>query len=547
MQLNSDKAVNETVDNLARMNRAFWQALPPKAADRGFVAVRVESHPVVQLCNLSFGAVVAYIRQARPLFILTQHDPAVEALAASYPGAELLFLDDKRFEWLRRRADLRAAVERRMIKSPQELLDYECDGIRFGDVIYDEVLAQGYATLDKIDGRTEHAMREFFRMRLIMRYIFKRYNINCAVLSHFIGSQGAAFARYMIKAGKETLVRIGSHQLLIKKCRTLQDIGTYPVKPDPVYFERMMRDDDGTILRLAEDYIERRFGSRIDHTATNVAYDSSKKVYQDAAEFCEDYGLDPSKPLVFVMLHAFNDFPHSHFYKRMIYQDYYDWFVKTLEVARQTDTVNWVFKRHPADKYYATQDVDVAAMFANEKSAHIAFLDSETAFNTRSIAHIAKALTTCLGTAGLEFSTQGIPCILAGESGYSGLGFTCEPRDRGEYEAILRNAAELQKLSDEQVRAAKLVAYFFFCVMENSPYHFCPRFSDAEIFEWKKNKSDILFRRTIEAFGDSVKTELLKQQILTIESFLNSDMRRQYVDFAKFPCLNEPLGKPKKD
>ena len=48
--------------------------------------------------------------------------------------------------------------------------------------------------------------------------------------------------------------------------------------------------------------------------------------------------------------------------------------------------------------------------------------------------YLADAIITCISTAGLEYSAQGIPCVLGGEGGYSGLGFTIKPNDVGEYE-----------------------------------------------------------------------------------------------------------------
>ena len=46
------------------------------------------------------------------------------------------------------------------------------------------------------------------------------------------------------------------------------------------------------------------------------------------------------------MLHAFNDQPHSHF-KNMIFKDYGDWFLRTLDFAKEHDNVNYIFKQHP--------------------------------------------------------------------------------------------------------------------------------------------------------------------------------------------------------
>jgi len=228
----------------------------------------------------------------------------------------------------------------------------------------------------------------------------------------------------------------------------------------------------------------------------------------------------------------------------MIFQDYYWWFLRTLEIAQEIPWINWVFKEHPAAGYYVTKDVDLGRLFQGIRSDNVRFMDRRADFNARSIAHLAHAIVTCVGTAGLEYSTLGIPCILGGESGYDGLGFTVEPKDEEEYAACLKRIDTLERLSEWQIKAAKVVAYFFFCVMESARFHFSPRFTDTEISEWNNNLESRLWKETAEGFTDENSVKLMKAQIEDLSRFILDNSWTQYVDLRQFPHFENSRTQP---
>ncbi|OGA36076.1 MAG: hypothetical protein A3G80_00995 [Betaproteobacteria bacterium RIFCSPLOWO2_12_FULL_62_13b] len=527
-------------------NLAFWngECGAVDKAGSGYVFVRVEGHPVLFLSDASFATIAGRAKGLRPLFVTSGFKNSVSTMILeSYPGAAFVYLRSLRWLGMRLIAVLQAVRLYRSIQSPRDLLNLQVDGIRFGDVIYDAVLAEGYATISTIDYRTFIVLQRFYFLRSFIRYVIKRYNLQAAVFAHTVGLQSAVFGRYLLQAGIEVINRIGSHQILLKKYQGLADVGTYALKPEPRYLALMLERDDGTILRKAEEYLERRFSQQVRHLAVDAAFDPSKRIYDDRRSFCQDYCLDPEKPIAFVMLHVFNDYPHSHFAKPMIFQDYYDWFIRTLELAGEVKSANWIFKEHPAADHYITRDVDLKRVFQEVKYNNVRFLDRQADFNARSIPHLAQAILTCVGTAGLEYSTLGIPCILGGESGYDGLGFTIEPKDEGEYAARLRRIDSLERLSGQQIRAAKVVAYFFFCVMESAVYHFCPRFTDTEICEWNGECERRLWMEAARRLADEDSMRLMKTQIEELSGFLIDSSWTQYVDLRQFPHFGNGKAK----
>lgn len=524
-------------------NTRFWGSLQERqqeGADGGYILVSVEFHPIIHLSDASFASIVALARGQRLLFVSTMA-PTHQSrrLLQSFPNAKFLHLGSPRYWPMRLMAWLLARRAYREIRTPLDLLAFRVDGIRFGDALYDAVLAKGFATIDRIDGRTLTVLRRFYFLRAFIRHVLRRYRVQAGVFAHLIGVHGSTFSRYLLQREIEVLNRVGSHELLVKKYRSLVDVGIYPVRPERRYFELMLKRDDETIQRQAEEYLNRRFSDKIEDATVSLAFDTRKRHFPDRSAFAAAYGLDPVKPFVFVLLHAFNDYPHSHFARPMIFQDYYHWFKRTLEIARTVDSVNWVFKEHPAARYYPTRDLDLAKTFSTVTDDNILFLPRDANFNARSIGDLALAIVTCVGTGGLEYAALGIPCVLGGESGYSSFGFTIEPRDAEEYEACLRQIGALGRLTAAQVRRAKLVAYFYFCVTEGAVFYFCPRFSDEEISEWNLERDERLWRVAGAAFRDGAHREKLRRQVERLTAFVNDRQWTQYVDFERFPFLED--------
>jgi len=208
-------------------------------------------------------------------------------------------------------------------------------------------------------------------------------------------------------------------------------------------------------------------------------------------------------------------------------------------VARTVPAVNWVFKEHPASRYYPTEDVDLQTVFERVESNHIGFIGSEADFNSRSIVSLAAAIVTCIGTAGLEYATQGIPCVLAGgRASYSGFGFTIEPQSVEAYQTCLQNIGELSALNEEQIRRAKLLAYFSFCVyLDAQNNYFCPYFDSGEIKEWSSAIDRRLWKGAADQFRSVQHVNKMRAQVQEMTNFINDPSWTQYFDTSELPYV----------
>jgi len=516
-------------------NAGFWAhyAESQRGKQPGkYVLVEQSDHPIIILCNASFATMVSHARKVRPLFVLnSSHDGSMRKILESYyPTSAFVYIRSWRYIMLWVLARFQAARAFRALESPEDILNFRVDGIKFGDLIYDTVLTQGYATIARLDENVLRVLLAFFVCRYVIKDIIRRYDIETSVFSHTIGLQSGIFVRYLLQNGIEVINRAGSHQIALKKYQGSDDVGVYPLRPEQRYLSHMVEKCNHIVLGLADTYLADRLNQNVRDVAVDLAFDRRKRTFGSKEEFCNHFGLDSGKKVVFVALHAFNDYPHSHFAKPMIFRDYYDWFEQTLEIAKSQPSANWIFKEHPAAGFYVTKDVNLDTLFQGARYPHIRFLNRDADFNSRSLALVADAIVTCIGTVGLEYSCMGIPCVLAGDSPYSGFGFTVEPRDAAGYEEQLRHIQELGRLHENQIKMAKIVMFFQLSMMLGTPYLFCPYYDYRQI---KEIRAQDLWQDAAELMRNGDRANM-RRQVETLSDFVRNPSCTQYINLDKY-------------
>ena len=448
---------SDLLRKFAQLNGAFWRAQAQSDSGDGYALVSIDSHPSMCLSSASFGAIASYAHRLRILFV----EPRVHAhrvVLESYPNAEIVSLSKYSIGALVT-GFCNALKTFLSLKSPRDLLALHVDGIHFGDIIYDVVLSYGYATVSRIDRKVFRALFAFYRHRYNARRVLSRFDVKVGVFHQMLGLVDGVLSKYLLDRGIESINRVGSHEFCARKYREIEDCGDHPIKPLKEHFETM-RANPKTYVAAAEAYLARRVRGQVTRIDADLAY-KNKKVYEDRNAFCSDYGLAEDKPIVFIMLHAFNDWPHRAG-KRMLFQDYYHWFAHTVDVIRDVSDVNWVVKEHPAAvEFYRTRDLNVKAHLKPRSAPNVVLVEADADFSTTSVMNLAQAIVTGVGTAGLEFAAFGIPCVLAAEGAYSGFDIAVQPSSVEEYDEQLRNIHSLGPLFPEQVLSAKLVAYFY--------------------------------------------------------------------------------------
>jgi hypothetical protein len=151
----------------------------------------------------------------------------------------------------------------------------------------------------------------------------------------------------------------------------------------------------------------------------------------------------------------------AHCYPDSLFADYFQWLDSTLAFATRKQEINWLVRQHPYEIMLGQHD---NFRTLTDRYLHpdntIKLVDNQV--TTSSLFALVDAVTTVNGTAGIEFSSVGIPCILAGNPFYGDLSFAIRPATREAYFAALASIPDLPRLSAEQVKRAKEAAFVNF-------------------------------------------------------------------------------------
>ena len=522
------KPLSETERQFIEVNKAFWGRYKAQENVRtlsdGVIFVHFELYPTSLLGMLTIASMLAYDKGLRIVVISPSVvSNSVNSILRSFPRVTLEYEDTQKFFYLRIKSFISAMLSAIAIRSPEQLLAFRIKGIQVGDTLYDSILAKGFATVSSIKyWQIVEVLSTYNYSEAKVKHILNKYEVVCGEAVHIVGAAGSAFLRNLLANGKPVYICAAA----IKKYQSLNMMHECWETPDPRYINWMLKNKD-YFLPLADIALTNRMeNTQLEH------YSKTKIVYTERSEFYNDFKLNNKKRNVFVMLHAFNDWPHT--YGDMIYMDFYQWFSDILDIAKKTDNVNWVFKNHPYARYYKT-DVDVHEVFRSINFPHIRYMAEDVNFNTSSIRYVGDVVITCLGTAGLEYSAFGIPCVLAAKNWYSGQGFTIEPKSVADYRGTLENLNSIEKLTNDKIEAAKLMSYFSFGIMnaDNIPdplrLHATHNMQDI-----KTMSDDDLIKVILNSRGEG-SLMLNKEYLREIREFIDSDIFYQYIDFKLHP------------
>jgi len=184
----------------------------------------------------------------------------------------------------------------------------------------------------------------------------------------------------------------------------------------------------------------------------------------------DSLGLDRERKVAVLFSHVLWD--ASMFYGRDLFSDQGKWFEETVRVAAQDDRVQWLVKLHPSLYWKLRFDgvredpaeLEMIREAVGHLPAHMQLVRPDDPISNVDLFRIIDVGVTIRGTVGIELPPLGVPVLTAGTSDYSGKGFTVDADSVEEYVANLRSIPDLERLSPEQVRLAKLYAFGIYCV-----------------------------------------------------------------------------------
>ncbi len=478
-------------------NAHFWDQLTPQSTRPPEDAILVDlmtMHPGYFIGNALVAKYLQRILNKQVIGILRgRNDEKARSWAESFRLDKLVYLEDA--------GNISASLplpdefsDTDPGKRRKALLNYTYQGVPLGSLAYDLYLREtGLGTLNDIDQGVLSRLHQAINNFSFFSSAIKAHSVTHTVQGHIVYSTYGALARAAVHNGCKVFARKFAAGPFTLRCYSdLNEIKNHEFRfPVDEFEDYFLRFGEQLARQGAQLLEQRTSGLAVHGDRSNAeAYGAHKAEYLPA-EIQEKLALAPDKPNVCIMSHVFADAPHS--FEWMLYDDYYEWLIQTLEIIKDIDDVNWLIKSHPDNLHYNSRHSTADACSAyTERYPHIKLLPNE--INTASLFHLVNAIVTVSGTAGIEFTCKGIPCLNAGVSTYTGLGFTIDPENEGEYRTALKTIGFEPKLAPEQQKRAQAFAQLYFsqtrvksCFIPDMPGTFWVPLNEEEIFAKAKS------------------------------------------------------------
>ena len=483
LKIFQDKTVSQkALGGFLKANTGLWRnidlGMSLKKEDSYILVEGLLEAPSYIMTNLLIARYVMGAYGLPAAGLLNRPDAKVETIFRSYGISKFYYLSDRKQGWVRNIKNAWKVVQLlKGIRNMDDFLKLNFNGISVGKIVYDNYLrSTGFGTLAGVDwrvfegltdcvGHIEH-LEEFFET--------KRFPVLIQAEKQFIPY--ALVCQSALKNGTVIYSRGGGPTTFT--LRRYDDLGQYyfnPHRPSNELFEHILKNCRQQGVRGGEEHIHKRFSGEpapydIPDAALAFKKDDRKISRQG---FCDQLGWDPSRPIVGIMANNLIDGVFTDNWE--LFRDYLTWFRETLKTIRNIDGVNWFVRPHPTDKLYNIKTtIKGEYEWLAGDCKHIRYFPEHVAGS--SISDIVDVILTVRGSAGVEYSCYGIPCVIAGEALYTGFGFTHEPRTQEQYFDVLRNIRALKRLDKDQIERAKIFVYIY-GVLSRVKAEFIPHFS----------------------------------------------------------------------
>lgn len=449
-------------------NAAFWgkaaDAERPSADQPEVLIEGLVQHSGYMLLNAIVGRHMMNIRQQSGAVLLPDRkDPRWERLFRSFGVEKFYYLSDRKRSLLAvARNTCRAAKLLLSAKSIPKLLKLKHEGFDIGTIVYDTYLrSTGYGSMERMNLAGFRILVRILGHHDYLEKLFRSQTFSILVQSERQFVPGAVLCQTALCNEVEVISRGGGPQsFTLQRYASMDDVQRNTHRHEKRIFDHIMANKREDAVRIGAEIIEKRFqGDSAKDDIPDAAFAFKKGAERvSRSELCKRFGWEENKPIVAVMANMLTDGVFTNRWR--LFQDNLVWLRETLTCIRDLDHVNWLVKGHPSDKKnrVKTPTSGECARIAGGLP-HVRYMPEDV--TNVSLPGILDAVLTGHGSAGIEYSCFGIPCVIAGESLYSGRGFVHEPQTQEEYFSILRRIETLKRLDAEQIERAKLFTYVY--------------------------------------------------------------------------------------
>jgi hypothetical protein len=348
------------------------------------------------------------------------------------------------------------------VKSENDILKLNMPYDFPAQIVYDGILKrQRRAFIDVEDKLLPLYLGECLRYLDLAYKIFDHHSFDMVVLSHALDFTYGAIAWMALQKKISVIVLYGDFgHAKFFHLQNQEDMFRFPGRPTKSDSFRLTDAQIKSLQIKGRAQLDARMMGQTDDVGALYAY-SKRKCEIDRMQIAQVFGWDLIKPIVGVYNSNWFDFPHGSGLHD--FRDFYDWIMSTLEVAKEVQDVNWLFKAHPCDEWYAKikgqrlEDLIEATNFP-----HIKLVNSK--WNGFKLMRSLDGVITCHGTIGIEATAHSIPVLVPYEGWYGAAQFVKCAVDRSDYLSALKGEWWKDFNIVENKVKAEIFAGWLYCV-----------------------------------------------------------------------------------
>lgn len=330
------------------------------------------------------------------------------------------------------------------------------------EVFFDGVLKrQRRATVDVADPNLPEYLSEAMAGLEAADEIVAGGSFDLVILSHALDYTYGAIVWAAIQHGIPVLTLYGDFgHAKFFRLKKPEDLFMYPARPTLGELDNMPEERAASLRTLGARQLAARLGGRTTDVGAIYAY-QRRQGSISREEMATRFGWETSKPTIGIYNSNWFDYPHASGLHG--FRDFLDWIEATLEVARARPEVNWLFKAHPCDDWYAKINGQrLEDLVAAIGEPHIRLADKS--WNGLDLMRSLDGIVTCHGTIGIEATSQSIPVLVPYAGWYGHAGFVSCAKGREDYLARLQTSWWQQQDAVARREQAELFAGWAFCV-----------------------------------------------------------------------------------
>lgn len=347
---------------------------------------------------------------------------------------------------------------RKTISKKEDIVNIHIENICVGDLIYDTYLRfKNKPTVD---------INDDFLTQIIIECLNIYYNFN------------ELTSKYQVTALVNSYTTYIHHGIAVRVCLS-KNIPVYTVGSDNSLLHKVSKEypshhnnhsnfkslfnkleNKSELLKIAKQNFEKRFEGHID-SATSFMKQSAFSNYFNPE--LEKYDW---KNTVVILAHSFFDAPHT--YINLLFPDFYEWTIYTLDVLSKQKELTVLMKQHPNS---ITSDDDIFAQLKTKyANTNIHFIDKKTS-QLQIINSRPKLIITAYGTASYEFAYYSIPVLSNYNNPFTGYHFTHVAKTIEQYNRLLNFMNEIETKPDrEEILSYYYMQHLFFLKGRDNDY-----------------------------------------------------------------------------